>query len=558
MNNKVLSLTKVSLKNSSQMAGNKKAEIKGNSKSKKIKMFILYAIIVVYLAAIFGFLSFNMISGLILINQEKVFIGVLFLAIAMLLIIQSVFSAMNVLYFSKDLEFILPLPIKPRQILMAKFNVLLFTEYLTEFVFALLPLAIYGIMTGAGPLYYILATLTLFVFPILPLVISTFVVMIVMSFAKFTKSKDKFQVIVTILIIAVSFWLQFSLNGNSNLSEEQVINQIVKVNGLVEVIENYFITLRPTINALTSSVTAESLVGFGQIVLITVLAYATFILIGDKIYFRGALNTRTGGKTKQKNIDVSRAYKSSKIGVTYVLKEMKTLIKNPIFFTQCILPSLLMPILFIVLSIKGVNSSMEGSEDLIKQALTWVSPTILTLIIVAITQFFTMMQYISATAISRDGLNAVFMKYIPLSLYRQYKYKATPSIIMNTISILIICIILNVSLGIHILMLIPAVIIAMLLNVFQSYLMILPDLKKPKLEWDTEYEVVKQNMNLIWPMIYGFVMIGIIAVFGVIFTILNIDIRIAVSILIILSAIAIFVLDRYVYKSQDKLFEKII
>ena len=57
------------------------------------------------------------------------FIGIFLLGLALLTIIQSIISATNVFYFSKDLDYILPLPLKPREILISKLNIILVTEY---------------------------------------------------------------------------------------------------------------------------------------------------------------------------------------------------------------------------------------------------------------------------------------------------------------------------------------------------------------------------------------------------------------------------------------------
>ena len=109
-----------------------------------------------------------------------------------------------------------------------------------------------------------------------------------------------------------------------------------------------------------------------------------------------------------------------------------------------------------------------------------------------------MIVYVSITAISRDGKNAVFMKYIPVSLYKQYIYKTIPNIIMNLFTIIIVLAVSEYILKISILDLIIVFIISMLMNIAQSFIMILVDLKRPKLQWNSEYAVVKQNLNLIF------------------------------------------------------------
>ena len=98
------------------------------------------------------------------IRQEQVFIGlILFLALGVSTI-QTIFSAINILYFTKDNEYILPLPLKPYQIILARTNVMLIAEYAIILLIGLLPLCIYGFLTGAGILYYIGAIFAIFFF----------------------------------------------------------------------------------------------------------------------------------------------------------------------------------------------------------------------------------------------------------------------------------------------------------------------------------------------------------------------------------------------------------
>ncbi len=148
------------------------------------------------------------------------------------------------------------------------------------------------------------------------------------------------------------------------------------------------------------------------------------------------------------------------------------------------------------------------------------------------------------------------MKYIPISLYKQYIYKTVPNMILSTITILIVMGLIYYVTR-NLLVLIPIFIISMLFNIFQSYLMEIVDLKKPKLDWDTEYAVVKQNMNLIWPMIFGMVNVGITALIGFISFKLNLPVIASILIIAIIYAVAIYITDRYIYKNQAKLFEKI-
>ena len=548
MKNKVVALTKVFFKNSFQnmeTAGGSKN--KTNSKS----MMILYAIVFLYLAGIVGFFSYNLVQGLIEIQQEEIFLGLILLAIGVFVLIQTIFSAISLLYYSKDNEYILPLPIKPSQIVMAKTNVLLITEYFIVAIIGLIPLIIYGILTTANIFYYITMIITLLTFPVVPVLISSLLVLIVMSFAKFTKNRNRFQIIATIILLVVICVISFQTSDMEG-SQEELIQMATKANGLVEMIRNTFPTLGMAIEALANN----SILNLIALVLVTAILYLIYIAVGQKLFLKGAVGSLSSGKRTKKAINEKTAFKKSSLAKTYIGKEFKTLIRNPIFFMQCVMPAILFPILVIVFTFAGMQTDQNTSITDIAQMITNKTSIYLGMAILMFIQFFSMFIYISATAISRDGQNAVFMKYIPVPLIKQIDYKVMPNIIMTTIMGIISIGIAQYLFRIPILYLLLITIAAISIGMLQSYLMIIVDLKKPKLEWNSEYAVVKQNMNLVWPMFLGLANITIIAVLSyVLGSFVNSYIIIGLFILIYLGLTIL--VRKYIEKNTNKLFTKI-
>ena len=548
MKNKVVALTKVFFKNSFQnmeTAGGSKN--KTNSKS----MMILYAIVFLYLAGIVGFFSYNLVQGLIEIQQEEIFLGLILLAIGVFVLIQTIFSAISLLYYSKDNEYILPLPIKPSQIVMAKTNVLLITEYFIVAIIGLIPLIIYGILTTANIFYYITMIITLLTFPVVPVLISSLLVLIVMSFAKFTKNRNRFQIIATIILLVVICVISFQTSDMEG-SQEELIQMATKANGLVEMIRNTFPTLGMAIEALANN----SILNLIALVLVTAILYLIYIAVGQKLFLKGAVGSLSSGKRTKKAINEKTAFKKSSLAKTYIGKEFKTLIRNPIFFMQCVMPAILFPILVIVFTFAGMQTDQNTSITDIAQIITNKTSIYLGMAILMVIQFFSMFIYISATAISRDGQNAVFMKYIPVPLIKQIDYKVMPNIIMTTIMGIISIGIAQYLFRIPILYLLLITIAAISIGMLQSYLMIIVDLKKPKLEWNSEYAVVKQNMNLVWPMFLGLANITIIAVLSyVLGSFVNSFVIIVLFIIIYLGLTML--VRKYIEKNTDKLFRKI-
>ena len=176
--------------------------------------------------------------------------------------------------------------------------------------------------------------------------------------------------------------------------------------------------------------------------------------------------------------------------------------------------------------------------------------------ILGITQFFSMIIYVSATAISRDGANAVFMKYIPVSLYKQYVYKTIPNIIMNVISTIVVLGIAIYLINISVFDCILLLIVSTIMSSFTSFLEMLIDLKRPKLQWSSEYAVVKQNMNLIFPMIFSLINIGAVVLFN--YLLQNISAYAGIVVVGVVFIIANIIVNKYMKNHEYKLAEKIM
>lgn len=548
--NKIITLTKVFIKNSFQTI---KTENKSGNSKKNKSMVIIYIIAFLYLAGIVGFFSYNLIGSLITINQQQVFIGVILLGIAMFVLIQTLFSAMSLLYYSKDNEYILPLPLKPSQILIAKTNVLLITEYLIVTIIGAVPLVIYGILNNLGILYYLMALLVLIIFPVVPVLIASLLVLLIMSFSKFSKDKNRFQLFATIILIVVVFGISYTLTGE-NQSEEQILQMISKANGLVEMIRNGFPTLSLAIESLTNNSILIVISNILGLAIITALLYVAYVFLGKKLYLKGAVgNLSSGKKVKRKEIE-ENTYKQKSIANTYIRKEFKILFRNPIFFMQCILPIFILPIMMIVIFIAGMSSG-EADITQIGTMIQGKDSVFVGSAILCAIQFFTMFIYISVTAISRDGQNAVFMKYIPLSLEKQITYKTMPNIIMTVIMNLFVIIGVQFLFKIPLLYLVLIAFSSIVIAVFNSYIMILVDMKKPKLDWNSEYAVVKQNINLMWPVIFSMVNILIIIIYTNVALINNG--YFVMGTLTILYLVGTIIVKKYIQKNANKLFEKI-
>ena len=552
--NKVIKLTKIFLKNS---FSNMDARMGISTKSKS--KIIIYGLLFLYFAGLIIFLGYNLLDGLIAIHQETIFVGMILFMIFGLATVQTIFSSINILYFTKDSEYLLPLPLKPYQIILARTNVMLIAEYLIIFLVGFIPLVMYGILTGAGIVYYLTMTLAVILLPILPVLLISMLVMFIMSFAKLTKNRNKFQLFAMLLILAIIMAISISTSGmKQDLTNEEMAQMVVQANGKIELVKGYIPTVDYLIEALTTNSLYTAIVEVLKTLGITIIGFIVYMLIAQKIYFKGLVGNLFGGGASSSNKEINqKEYRNSKLYKSYVGKEFKNMARNPVFLMQCLIPALLIPIIMVVVVFAGFNSDGMGLEQ-IKQ-MVQQKPTntfFIACIILCVIQFFTMFIYVSITAVSRDGENAVFMKYIPVSLYKQYIYKIIPNIIMNIVTILVTLGMAEYLLNLPVITLIALFVVATIMGILQSIAMIIVDLKRPKLNWDSEYAVAKQNLNLVFPVLLS--MINIAILIGLLFLLNNINVYIGIGIVGILYIIATFITNKYLYNKQYELAEKII
>ena len=552
--NKIINLTKVFLKTS---FSNMNTQMGMPSKSNKIVSKILYVVLFLYLAAIVSLFSGGMVESLKIINQQEIFIGLILLVVTAFCVIQTIFSSINVFYFTKDNEYILPLPLKPYEIILARTNVLIITEYIVTVLIGFIPLLVYGVLTSASMSYYLLMFVALVLVPILPILLVSIIVMIIMSFAKITKNKNKFQLIATILVLSIVIALSLSTTKlQDDITNEQLAHMLVEANGMVDLLKGYFPTLDYVISSLTSDSIVVALIELLKVLVFTISGVIVYVFIAQKIYFKGLVGNLFSSSSKKKNIKINtNKYNNSKLYKSYISKEFKCLIRNPVFFMQCLLPAILIPLLMIVMVILQMKNSI--TPQMSEQLNSFNGNTfIVACVILGVIQFFSMFIYIAITAISRDGKNAIFMKYIPVSLYKQYIYKCIPNIVMGSITSIISIVVANIILKLDMLMIVLVFIAAIIMNVAESIILIIIDLKRPKLEWDSEYAVVKQNFNLIFPMIISMIAIFIIILAGVFLT--NINVYIGIIILSLIFVIILYFANMYLYKNQNRLASRIM
>lgn len=542
------SLTNVILKNA------RRRDNQINNKSSSLD-FIAFAIVFGFLSLAMTYFSYTVTKQLMQINQTYAFVNILLLMNFMILFIKSVFESLNVLYFSKDLKILLRMPLDPKDILQAKIFNMIISEYQMEIIMLAIPMVVYGIFTGVGITFYLYMVLILLIIPIIPIMFVSIIISIIMRFTNFIKDKSKVMYITIILTILLITLFTSSFKMPSNFSVNVFQDIILQANGLAENIADSFALIKPIMNTLLNYNNITGIRNFSIYLLESILLYFVGIYFMSKIYLKGAIGTTVNSKKNKKienntlNLD---DFKQKSLKKSYIEKEKTTLKRTPIFFIQCLLMPIMYPISVLTIIIAFLEFSKWVGLDLWEKFYNISTTSFGTAIFLAIGQVFYMMNFNSVIAVSRESKYAKLIKYLPIELKKQFNFKLSIGIRVNMITTVIVTI-CNYVFTKNLLGAILVFISLCLLNIIGEKFKLLIDLNNPKINWTSEYTMMKENTNVMYILFYTLIISGII--FGISKFIANNNLYKMFILLIILISNIIFY--EYIRKNQNKLFDKI-
>lgn len=497
---KYLSLTRVLLKNSMGMMS--------DGKSKKALNVFIYGVLAVCMIPL-GFTLYMMFNTAMAqlqpLQQEGAVLALGFHISSLVTFLFSIFLIPSIFYFSKDSETLLALPLPPQTILSAKFSVCLVYEYAFTLIVCVSLYIAYANNAAIGIPYILLALVIFITLPIYPLVLSSIITMLLMRFVPFFKNRDRFNMIAGILSIILAFGFSFAMNSGTIAEDPNALISMLTQgnNSMISLFSKIFPAIPFAAEALISS-DALQLVYY---ILITCAALAVLVILGKWLYFKGAIGfSETKSSRKELSAkDFARVSRHSKVR-TYLIKELRLLIRTPVYAINCIGMCILMPIMLLVIFI-------TADADVLLQQLPDITPYLDGMLPYAVLAgmasgfLFSNLNMISSTAISREGTNISFMKYIPMSLKQQLQAKVLSGILMSVISMLLTMVCVYFLLPIFPLTWYFAAAAASLITiVLGNYASLALDILHPKLVWEQEAAAVKQNMSGIVSMLAGMAM----------------------------------------------------
>lgn len=498
---KYIILTKILLKNNMNL---------GSDNKKRAKTIAVWLVLIAAFAPTIGMImeaistAYNLLSQ---INQEGLIMAFGISFVSIFIFFFGIFYSLNVLYFTKDIESLLPLPLKPSEILGAKFTVALLYEYLTELLMFLPILIVYGLKSSASFIYYSYGLIIFLMLPLAPLGLTSVLNMIIMSFTNIGKHKDRLRIIsgIVVMFIAIGANIFMQKLGISSNNPDQMMKMITSGNNsLVNLSNKLFPGSSIAAKALIFSSSTQGLLNLFLYIIITLIVVFTLLALGEKLYFRGVVGiSETFSKRKEiSSVQLSKSSKKKSPLMTLIARELKILFRTPVYFMNCIIMNFLWPVFLLLPMI----TQPDLLRDLQKFAATIRDPGISSIIVgmvLALGIFLGSSNTITATSISREGQNIFISKYIPVDYTTQLAAKILAGMIMGLVSIIVMLLTAELLFKAPLYLAVISLIISIPGILFSCIVGLLIDLNSPKLNWDNEVKAVKQNFNSFLSLIAG-------------------------------------------------------
>ncbi|HHY81340.1 MAG TPA: hypothetical protein GX505_01515 [Clostridiales bacterium] len=510
MKNKTLLLAKTLIKNGEGIG------LKGSTAFAKAVVILVFLIIIPMFMSGIAFVVAALLGMLRQIGQEGIILTWGLAINSAVVFIFGIFYIISTFYFSSDIELLLPLPLKPRQIIGAKFIVVAVYEYLTTAVVFVPMWLTYGIKMGSGLLYYVYGLIIFLLIPFVPLTAASILIMLIMRFFNLSRHKDTVKVVGGMLGIFIGLGINVVVqNVTTGMSQEQVMELIQKGNNsLIGLAAGIFPTTRWGAEALVFHAQLSGFISFLLYTGFSILFYYALLWLGELIYLRGVIGLSEAGsrRNRTKQVQLEKTAVKGSVIRTYTLVELKLLFRTPIYFINCVMINFLYPVFFLF-PLLVQNEEVSIIQELSKALNKPGTEGMILAGSFALALFLGGTNATTATAISREGQELFVKKYLPVSYRQQLTAKLLSGFILGLVAIIMMVlfavIVFNLEWWLGLIILATA----WLPILYTSLTGLLIDLYNPKLDWDNEQKAVKQNVNVVYNMLAGILPAGLTIAF---------------------------------------------
>lgn len=409
----------------------------------------------------------------------------LFMAITSIIVLfTTIFKVKGTIFGFKDYDMVMSLPVKSSEIVASRL-ILLYSINLVFSLMLMLPMMIaYGIIARPAFLFYIFSIISVFLIPLLPIIIASILGTIITYAAMHFRYSNVVYMVLSFALLLAFMITPFFIQG----SEEAFAK-------MHQVMADQINRIYPLAGLYSKAVTGYDLSAMIVFTAISVLAFIIYSIVVGKLFIK--INTLTMTGTYRTDYTLGELKTSSPIKSLFK-KELKRYLASNVYVMNTGFGIVILVIIAIALPFIDPNFIVAGMD------VTGVIQDIMPMLI----SFCIATSCTTMASISIEGNNLWIIKSLPVSVRNVFMSK-----ILVNLSILAPALISTIFIGLVLqvpfVQGITVVLSVIMFSVFVTLYGLVINLSFPNLSWTTETVIVKQSTS---SMISIFTGIGIAAI----------------------------------------------
>ena len=459
----------------------------------KILLAFVSLIIILPFVVVSGLFVYTVTNSLVEYNYETIGLEFMCILLCVFTFIFSFSVVLNELYFTGDIENLLPLPISARQIVGAKVASIFYAESLVQLLVIFFSVVGFFFALGLPFKNFLLGILGMITLPIIPIIYCSIISLLIMSFTRLIKNKETIRKVGLGFVLVILMLFVYFLGALQNFDLELYIE------GFVNGDQTFLHVMRgilPHINLFIDTLVTGSISSLLLYILVNIGFIVVLLGLADVCYFKGVIGLSSKDTaSKKSSSNILKNIKVESPTNSYLKKEVRTLFRTPSYFLNCILINFIWPIfVYIICKLKFPDLALIELKNLVTSTDN-NTLIIIFMFVIGVSILLPALNSIASSSFSREGKNFYFMKYIPMDYSSQVSVKLLVSFIIAFVGVNVFSLIFYLVIGLKVSAMFIFLIISFLAILFICSLGIIIDSINPKLVWDDELNALRENSN---------------------------------------------------------------
>lgn len=516
-------------------------KIKNKKTNKSSNKAVLILVVILFFFSIWSYANMIM-EPLIEVHLEYVLLTLFVLITTILTLIEGVYKSSSLLFNCKDDDLLLSLPIKKSTVLFVRVFKFYVFELMYNSLFLIPAIVVYATKVNVDWTFYLSSIIAILLLPIIPIVISCIIGGIISHTSSKFKFKNFAQIVITMIILLVIFYLSFNIEGMiSKLAENatSINDAITKV---------YY-----PAGAYVKLVTNFNYIDLTIFILIHIAVFTLAIIMFSNIYFK--INSKAK-VIKKGTSNSTYKIKKNKPMIALIKKEFNRFVSTPVFVINAAFGLILFVVACILVTIKLDSLSYVLAQNeiplTVEQIISYAP-----LVLFGLVCFASLMSSITSSMISLEGKSFNILKSLPVKPYTIIISKVLTAVLIMIPFILIGDLIFILKFGLTLVQIFMILIASVVLPFVSEVFGIIVNIKNPKMDAENDTEIVKQSTSTMIAVLTGMLSIGVNIALLVALPMIGVSINLALLICLLIYTIILGILIAYLKTGSVKDFNKI-